>query len=203
MKNLITFWGLFFTLITPVLAQNRFSIAPTLGFIFGHDEYQLQRLSNDFMHHSATNKGLSVGVTGRYYVSPKLDVSIGLALNVLTVNAQQQYNQPYKTMGVKMNTGYAQVPVLVNYRLLSKRLSPYVSVGASFSNYNHIAIREAINTSALIGIGVDYRLGSKLSLLVQPTGSYLLKQPPNDLYNTFSPYYSYLLGLQTQLIWRF
>lgn len=202
MKNLITFWCLFLTTIIPLSAQTRFSIAPTLGFMWGQDEYQLQQAGTDFSHYSATNKGLSVGVTGRYYVSTKLDVSIGLALNALSVNAQQQYNQPYQTMGVKLTTGYAQVPVLIDYRLLSKRLSPYVSLGASFSNYNRIASKGAIYTSALVGIGVDYRLGSKLSLLVQPTGSYLLKQAPNDAYNTFSPYHSYLVGLQIQLIWR-
>ena len=202
MKNSFTFWCLFFTTITPVLAQTRFSIAPTLGFIFGQDEYQLQRSSTDFMHYSATNKGLSVGVTGHYYVNSKLDVSIGLALNVLTINSQQEYNQPYQTRGVKMTTGYAQVPVLVNYRFSTKRLSPYISVGVSFANDTQMAIRGAIYTSALAGIGIDYKLGNKLSLLIQPTGSYLLNQAPNDLYNTFSPYYSYLVGLQTQLIWR-
>ncbi len=85
------------------------------------------------------------GLTARYHIRPKWDISGGLLFN-----AEQQ--QRDKSRGFSKE--YVRLPILINYRLFDRRLSPYVSIGASFSNEIQFANNGGIKTNALIALGV-------------------------------------------------
>lgn len=197
MKNLFTFL-LFISLpVVSAQAQSRVSLSPTLWLNYGVFNYQLRYLLSPTLGKNLTYPGNmisgSFGLTARYHIDSSWDVSAGLLYNL----------ESQKAGGIPVLSKYVRLPVLVNYRPSAKRLSPYMSLGASFSNQTRFpfANKRDIKTNALVGLGAYYDLTPKLSLLVQPTISFLVSRPEaQDV--SFGKYYFYQVGLQTQLVWN-
>lgn len=184
----------------PVWAQNRVSIASTYWFNYGIYAYQVTStysgLGGSFAGRDIAS---SVGLIARYHFITKWDVSVGLLYNWnsshLTESPGIYDSSPFRSQAI-------QLPVLINYRLTAYRLSPYFSAGA-FLVKSKTFTTAPTKVNGLLGIGLDYRISSGLSVLVQPTASYLFYKPADDPYFHFSNYDYYGLGLQTQLIWYF
>lgn len=144
MKNLFAF-VLFISL--PLLnaqAQGRFSFSPTLWFDYGTYAYQFRPVysANDTRVQSGNAYSTSLGLTARYHIHPKWDVSVGVLYN----DEHQQEG------GQQFSKSYVRLPILVNYRSSDKRLSPYFSLGASLSNETQLANNGGIKTNVLIGL---------------------------------------------------
>lgn len=181
-------------------AQSRLSIAPTYWFNYGIYAYQVQStysgLGGSF---AGRDLASSAGLTARYHFTPKWDVSVGLLYNW---NSSHLTESPDIYDSSPIRSEAIQVPILVSYRLTAHRLSPYFSGGA-FLVKSKTFTTAPIKVNGLLGVGLDYRIGSGLSVLVQATASYLFYKPADDPYFQFSNYDSYSLGVQTQLIWHF
>ena len=200
MKTITICWSLLLLNLAPSLAQSRFSIAPTYWFNHGNYTYQILLLSDPRMSvsdFSGYSNGSSVGLTSRYHINETWSFSVGVLYN----KSASHVNIP-QTGDVRIQSEYIQLPILANYRLTTHRLSPYFSAGI-FLEKNKSVTNDPFKTNAVIGAGVDYRINSRFSLLVQPTGSYLLYKPSNSglvVYNSFN---SYKLGVQVQTVWHF
>jgi hypothetical protein len=203
MKHVIAFFGLFMLLTLSTSGQGRWSIAPAYGYNLGYEQFTYQSNDKEFLQFTENTKGSSAGLTTHYAISPQWDVSVGIHGVFLASTALYHYNQTNHTFAIQGTHSYVQLPVLINYRLSQKRLTPYFSGGALFSNRAMRANSVGINTSVQAGIGIDYQLSPKLSLLIQPTGSYLLTRPKDNATSEYNPYHSYIVSLQTQLMWRF
>ncbi|QDK79945.1 outer membrane beta-barrel protein [Spirosoma sp. KCTC 42546] len=203
MKSLSLFVGLFGLSITLLSAQSRVSIAPTYWFAYNPYSYQLDMTYNAVptqIQAAGYNTVSSLGLTTRYHVSFRWDLSVGVLYQRNTDHVESPQG-PYSESATFISKG-VQIPVVLSYRLNDHRLSPYFSAGALFTK--SITFTEAlVKTDGLIGVGLDYQLHSGLSLLVQPTASYGIFQPVPDAFPRYINYRSYSLGIQTQLIWHF
>lgn len=203
MKVILLFTVLFSTSITFLFAQNRVSIAPAYWFNYNPHSYQVDVNYNGSQRQfKASGHDIisSYGLTARYHFTPQWDISAGV-LYYRSTNHIQSPLGPYGEPASFTTNGW-QLPVLVNYRLTSHRLSPYFSTGAIFTKSKTFTGRP-ITTDGVVGIGLNYRIDSGLSLLFQPTISYSFYRPANDAFTTYTNYSSYSLGVQTQLIWYF
>lgn len=203
MKSLLLSVGLFSTSITLLSAQSRVSIAPTYWFNYNPYAYQVDMNYNGMQNQTqVSGRGIvsSLGLTARYHVTPQWDVSMGVFYYSNTdyiKRPQSPYgeSEPFTSKG-------GQLPVLVSYQLTNRRLSPYFSAGVILAKSKTFT-KAPLKTDGVVGVGLQYRLDSGLSLLLQPTASYAFKRPVSDAFFQFTNYTSYSLGLQTQLIWRF
>ena len=203
MKTSLLFAGIMLMLTAPSLAQSRFSLAP--AYWFNYNPYSSQAT---YSYNGLTTpifaSGYSIvssfGLTARYHFTPQWDVSVG-ALYYRDANHIKSPQGPYGDFVPLISKGW-QLPLLVNYRLTQRRLSPYFSTGAIFARSNTFTGRP-ITTDGVVGIGFSYRLDAGLSMLVQPIASYSFYRPANDAVYNYTQYSSYSLGLQTQLIWSF
>ena len=203
MKASLLFGALILMLNAPSVAQSRFSLAP--AYWFNYNPYSSQAT---YTYNGSTTQILasgysivsSFGLTARYRFNPRWDVSIG-ALYYRDANYNKSPQGPYGDFAPFISKGW-QLPLLVNYRLTDRRLSPYFSTGVIFARSSTFTGRP-ITTDGVVGVGLIYRLDAGLSLLVQPTASYSFYRPASDAVYTLTQYSSYSLGLQTQLIWSF
>jgi hypothetical protein len=188
---------------TLLLAQSRVSLSPT--YWFNYNPYSSQTIVT---YNGSTSQILasghsivsSYGLTARYQFTPQWDVSVG-ALYYRAADHMESPQGPYGAFTPFISKGW-QLPLLVNYRLTNRRLSPYLSTGAIFTRSNTFTGRP-ITTDGVVGIGLNYRIDSALSLLLQPTASYSFYRPANDAVYTLTQYSSYNLGVQGQIIWYF
>ena len=191
---------LFFFLIstTFLCAQGRISVAPTYWFNYGNYTYQTHSVyDGSDAKSSGYSLGSSAGLTARYNFAQKWDFSVGVLYNKATSHLKTSQGD-----NVQLTSEYIQLPILINYRLSEQRLSPYLSAGAVFEKNKSVS-NDPVKTSPIIGIGVDYKISSRLSWLIQPTASYLLYKPANTAFYQFISYHSYKIGLQTQLVLYF
>lgn len=197
MKSILSSLGCFLIFSSTVLGQSRFSIAPTTGFVYSTYSYQTHSIRDgstfDARGHSNAS---SVGLNVRYHLDTKWAVSFGLLYNHINSAVQGSPITTTNFSGDKI-----LFPVLANYRFSNKRLSPYFSIGPLFSK-NKSDDSEPIKLNGLIGIGIDYQIRPKYSLLLQPTVSYLLSKPNSTAVYSFDKFQSYQFGLQAQLIWK-
>lgn len=203
MKTFVLFGGLFLITTVSLFAQSRVSIAPSYWLNYNPYSYQINFTNNGSTTQtlaSGHNIVSSFGLTARYHVTPQWDVSAGVAYYRNTDHVKSPQG-PYGDTTPFTSKGW-QLPVLVNYRLTSHRLSPYFSGGAIFAKSKTFTGRP-ITTDGVVGVGLNYRIDSGLSVLLQPTASYSFYRPANDAIIAFTQYNSYSLGLQTQLIWHF
>ncbi len=203
MKSLLLSVLLFGASITLVSAQSRVSIAPTYWFNYTPYSYQVNSsfngLNTEFQA-SGHSIASSFGLMARYHFTPQWDVSVGAFYyrnTAYSTNPTSPYGKsiPFTSEG-------GQLPVLVSYRLTNRRLSPYFSAGAIFAK-SETFTEAPIKTDGVVGVGLNYRFDSGLSLLVQPTASYSFTKPVSDAFFQFTKYSSYSVGLQTQLVWYF
>ncbi len=182
------------------IAQSRFSVAPTYWFTNGIYKYQVRLLSDPvagISDYSGYSNSASFGLMTRYHFQTKWSISVGMLYDRSVSHLRApQYNT------VTLYSEYIQLPIFVNYRLTTNRLSPYFSVGAFFEK-NIPNAKDPFKTNVLLGVGIDYRITSKLSLLVQPTASYLLYKPADSDLIKYDKFNSYKAGVQAQAIWHF
>lgn len=203
MKFILLFVSIFSVSIALVSAQSRMSIAPTYWFNYNPYSYLVDFAYNgSSTQFLASGHGLvsSFGLTVRYQFTPKWDVSLG-ALHYRNTDHMKSPQGPYGEPTPFTSKGW-QLPILVSYRLTNRRLSPYFSTGVIFTKSNTFTGRP-ITTDGVVGVGLNYRIDSGLSLLLQPTASYSFYRPANDAFYQFTNYNSNSLGVQTQLIWHF
>ena len=185
-----------------VVAQSRWSIAPTYWFQHNPYTYQVTNLFGTRpaqLQATGFNTISSVGLVVRYHLTPHWDVALGGLYSRVTNHINDPQN-PYGEAS-SYTSKAVQLPLLLNYRLTTHRLSPYFSAGAFFTK--SITFDQArLTTDGVLGMGLAYQFGSSLSLLVQPTASYSFSPPTNNTFYQFSGYQSYNFGLQAQLIWR-
>jgi len=203
MKTALLVALLFSASVTLLSAQSRVSIAPTYWFNYNPYSYQINHTFNGSTTQtlaSGHDVVSSVGLTVRYHFTPQWDVSLG-GLYYRDTNHAKTPKSPYGEFAPFTSKGW-QVPVMVNYRLTEHRLSPYFSTGAVFTKSNTFTGRP-LTTDGVVGVGLNYRVDSGLSILLQPTASYSFYRPASDASFSFTEYSSYSLGIQTQLVWRF
>lgn len=203
MKNCLLSAGLFFAMASSLLAQSRVSIAPSYWLNVNPYSYQIRQTFNgSTTQTSASGHGVSssVGLTVRYYFTPHWDISAG-TFYYRNADHIESPSGPYGEYTPFISKGW-QMPILMNHRLTDSRLSPYFSVGAILAKSKTFTERP-ITTDGVIGIGLDYRINSGVSILIQPTASYSFYRPASDAFYTFSQYTSYSFGVQTHLIWHF
>ncbi|GAB3785722.1 hypothetical protein GCM10028818_47840 [Spirosoma horti] len=194
MKTLV----FFLTSTTCLFAQGKVSIAPTYWFNYGNYSYQTHSIyDGSNAKSSGYSLGSSAGLTVHYNFNQKWNLSVGVLYNRATSHLKTPQSD-----NIQLNSEYIQLPVLINYRLSNRRLSPYFSVGTIFEK-NKSASNDPLKTNAVMGVGVDYKISSKLSWIIQPTASYLINKPDNTAFYQFSKYNSYKVGLQTQLVVHF
>lgn len=217
---LITCLGCF----NPVLGQSKFSVgivaAPTFNYVNTELTHNLPGENGSLIpvdfHSKSSGYGYSVGVLAKYGFSSRLSVATGLLLN--NVN----YREPTVTTSPDLNalplpydfqlytptstTRSLQVPLLINYRTSSKRLSPYLSAGALTTLYSTTIFEgnqgsdntiEKIQFHPTLAAGIDYRINERFSLIVQPTFVYYLP------YKKVIVYKNYQLGSQGQVVYHF
>lgn len=202
MKTLLLAGSLWLAATTALWAQSRVSVAPTYWFNYNPYSYQINYTNNGSTTQtlaSGHNIVSSVGLTARYQVTPQWYVSAG-ALYYRNTNHLKSPQDPYPSTPFT-SKGW-QVPVMVSYRLTDHRLSPYFSTGAVFTKSKTFTERP-LTTDGVVGVGLNYKFDSKLSLLLQPTASYSFYRPASDAFFTFTQYRSPSFGLQTQLIYQF
>ena len=205
MKMLVVLGGLLLFLFSTGLAQGRLSLAPTIQFDRG--SYVAKARSNyvhgDEANYMGNTLGYSLGLTAHYYVTDRWDLSLGTLRTQLTDRAEIKLLNPSRPTGTwTQDYNYYQVPISLNYRSSQKRLGAYISLGAILSNQPIMNNLARVKTSAFVGVGINYQLAPKLSLLLQPTVSYLFSKPKDSTSLIFEMYQSSLLGLQMQLLWR-
>lgn len=202
MKILSLFTGLFLFTLASSSAQKRMSIAPTYWYDYNPSSYQV---SLNFSGLPSQSEGTgrttvsSVGLTASYHFTSQWNLSLGVLYSRNTIHIQSPQG-PFGESPSFTSKG-VRIPALLNYRLTTRQLSPYVSAGAIFTKDN--TYEDAIKTDGMIGVGLDYRFSSALSLLLQPNAIYSFSSPINGSSYHLTNYRSYTLGIQTQLIWHF
>ncbi len=202
---------------TAASGQSRFSIAPTFALGQRHFNFTSQFPGSDSrLIGSSTYQGFSAGVTTHYAFSPNWSVSVGLLYNRFKGNDDYESISGVTSTRSSATGRYEsiQLPVLLNYTVSTRRLSPYLSAGvlvnynyrdtfsttvggsiATIQNNRKIDDPRAVLVQPMIGIGVQYRFTPAISLIVQPTATYEVGKP-GTYYTTFR---NYQVGLQTQL----
>ncbi|RZK42364.1 MAG: hypothetical protein EOO61_05465 [Hymenobacter sp.] len=203
MKILSLFLGFSLFALASSSAQKRLSIAPLYWYEYTPYSYQVSLNYNGLPTQSQGTGHTSVssiGLTASYHFAPQWNLSLGVLYSRNTIHIQSPQG-PFGELPSFTSKG-VRIPLLISYRLTDNRLSPYVSGGAVFTK-NNTYTEDAIKTDGLIGVGLDYRFNSALSLLLQPTASYSFSPPINSSVYHLTNYRSYALGIQTQLIWHF
>lgn len=226
---------LFYTIILVVatstlsFSQGRFSLSATLSPTQRNLEYRLKvydsspDISGANVH--AKDHGGSVGLMAHYQFHRNWSVSSGLWYNrskgYLDFQAFRNNDlfEPEPTRQMTLNN--LQLPVLINFSPSKHRLSPYLSTGVVFSmNYKSlispypgsvepgVARSEDINTHVLLGIGAQYRINSRWSLIVQPTAMYRLENLKKKADQGYpiqfrSRFRDWQFGVQAQLKYTF
>lgn len=224
MKSLITLT--IATLLTVggysvVWGQSRFSVAVNVAPTFSHTNWQQVAPIPDPVTQSPTTVvgsrsnawGYSIGVLLHYNFDQKWSILTGIRAshavwgksifseNAVDIPIQYTYGHPFRN-------AYS-TPLQVNFRSSGKRLSPYFSAGATFNypetsyllvNGDEIPVKfgKAVVINPIVGAGVDYRLSQRCSLMVQPTLQYDVQD-----HSSYTFYHSYVLSLQTQLLYHF
>ncbi|GAB3912123.1 hypothetical protein GCM10028803_54880 [Larkinella knui] len=214
---------------TLVFGQGRFSLSATIS----PTQRKLDVISNFYSSNDdvssakviANDKGGTVGLTANYQFHRNWSVSSGLWYNRSTGHLDFQAfrngvaYEAEPTRRAEYNN--LQLPVLINFSPSKHRLSPYLSTGLVFSmNYRKaigpyqnttdltVAHSSKVNTNVLVGLGAQYRINSRWSIIVQPTVLYQLqklKSKPTGypMQHDFSHYRDWQVGVQAQLKYTF
>lgn len=206
----------------PSLGQHKFSISVSLAPIYSHSDTKVvlpiadpaAQLPSTEVVTKAHGVGYSFGLMGRYSFSEKWSVSTGIwATHSLSSSIAVNQNGSPFTLTYPYSHPFTfayKIPLLINYRPLTTRLSPYFSAGATgdirsktyaiLGNGQEIPVTfgKAVVITPLLGLGGSYRFSDRLSLIVQPTIQYDVQSRPSYDYA-----HVYQLSLQTQLMYHF
>lgn len=141
--------------------------------------------------------GYWTGLNGTYSFTPKWSASAGL-----------WFSQSLSKAGnVRVRTYQFSVPVLINYRILKRKISPYISTGLSYNfdattriSISDYRVRENKSStdatvSPTFGAGAILDLSPRISLIAQPTAIFFSAPGNLDVRD-------YLLGFQAQFMFR-
>ena len=209
--------------LRPAFGQSKLSVSISASPVYRYINTQYRTYLPDGkggspalydVHARQNGNGYAMGLMAHYNFSNKWSLSTGLFLNQTKLDAPTITTNPDLTASpngpqfllLSTTVRSFQVPLSVNYRTSTKRLSPYLSVGALTSVYS-VSIYEGglksqntvkeIRPNPTLGAGIDYRLNDHFSLIVQPTFVYFFP------YGKFISHKSYQMGLQAQLLCKF
>ncbi|WP_138992922.1 outer membrane beta-barrel protein [Larkinella sp. C7] len=173
----------------------------------------------------ANDKGGTVGLTANYQFHRNWSVSSGLWYNRSTghMDFQAFKNEiaydPEPTRRTIYNN--LQLPVLINFSPSKPRLSPYLSTGLVFNmnyrsaigpypNANDLTVARSneVTTNVLVGLGAQYRINSRWSVIVQPTALYRLQKLKSKsngylMRHEYGHYRDWQVGVQAQVKYTF
>ncbi|WP_420151061.1 outer membrane beta-barrel protein [Spirosoma sp.] len=200
-------------------AQTRFSVAITASPAYAHFNTSLNLLVPDGngqiqpinLSNKSSSAGFLTGFMMHYAFTPRWSVSSGLWYNRLGADGINPFvpgNFPARIISQNL-----QIPLLVNLRLNSRRLSPYFSLG-SLANFpqstlyrsetnagtdkTSIRFNTPADFRAVVGAGVSYQLAQHWSLLFQPQLVWHF-QPKGD----YERFIAYQLNGHFQLMYSF
>lgn len=182
----------FFALIkiNKVTGQSRFAIAPTIGAIQGNIP------SRNYFNMPASHDkgyGLLIGLMGHYFLNPRWTISTGV--NYHRINL---YTRTLDERKEKLN--FWNVPVLLNYKPILHTFSPYFSAGAVLSSRSTYSTKLPTALDIIIGAGVAYKPGSRVSWIIQPVWQKEVAPKPSKLIP--SKYQLYKISLQIQMLFH-
>ncbi|REA64303.1 hypothetical protein DSL64_01780 [Dyadobacter luteus] len=200
------FMVVFLLLSTTGFGQRKFALSATVApsYTRGSTALNLSR-GDDLFRSSSTvilNSDVAVtgywaGLNGTYSFTPKWSASAGLWFS----------HSLSKAGNVRVRSHEFSIPVLINYRVLKHKISPYISAGLSYnfdaatrisiSDYSIVETKSPITAtvSPTLAAGVIFDLSPQISLIAQPTAIFF--SAPENL--TVS---DYLLGFQAQFMFR-
>lgn len=174
-------------------AQSKLSMSALLA-----PSYIRTSSSNDQGGRYRTHQSsLPLGAMLHYHFSDRWSASSGLGLEWRYWSDKDYYN-----FGGQRH--YFYIPLLFNYQVNKKRLSPYFSAGAQLYKWKYLnygvpgnevglTIGMPVRVHYLAGAGVKYRFNEYLSLTTQPI----------FIYGSEDGKRTYQYSLQTQLVCRF
>ncbi|NBB21386.1 outer membrane beta-barrel protein [Runella sp. CRIBMP] len=180
--------------VNRVLGQSHFAIAPVIGIIHGS-----VTANNYFDIPAVRDKGYGplLGVMGHYFVTPKWSISTGMNYHRINYRRTTPNENLYKS-------NHWNIPVLINYKIIDRALSPYFSAGGVLSSrsvYLDLAIARPKFATAFdltIGAGVIYKPTSRVGWIIQPLWQKEVAPKPN---NAILPRYNASkVSLQVQML---
>lgn len=209
--------------VTTARSQGRFTVsvsaAPVYNYnhtlaIFSLSDANGQQVRSQ-INYQSSGGGYTVGISARYAFTPNWSVSTGIWRNQL--RSTQSFPFAPNDIRARVITSGYQIPLLINYKPGTGRLSPYFSVGALGYLYGKTRYKPAdgsglsdvnvkfsnpVNVQAVVGIGASYQLTSHWSLTAQPL--LIWRFPPKeDSFVTYSTYISYQVQGLIQLGYTF
>ena len=212
--------GLLLALSVPTAAQSHFSIGLTAAPVLSHVSSRFSvslpdqngQLYQQTLDTKSTIGGYFVGVPVQYNITPKWSISSGLWFTQLRSTGDYLFSASGTSARI-ISSGYT-VPLTVNYRPTTRRLSPYFSVGAVSSfqistlykpeagtGLQDITLKfgkHAITVQALLGAGAAYRISPHWLVTAQPQLIWYFKPS-----GRFERYVSYRANGQVQVLYSF
>ena len=225
LRTLLFYMG-FLICIYPSFGQGKFALSASVTPYYQHTNSKTNIFLPDLSGgtpiavdetYRQNGQGYAVGLMARYALTAYWSISSGILCNYTTYKTPTITTRPDYTMvnipqfitGKSHKHNY-QIPLLVNYQSSTKRLSPYLSAGALFSFRGTsfidvgtgvetpVVFGKALGISPVVGIGGIYQLNNHLSLIAQPSFTYIM--PPGNATVIFNK--NYLFGLQAQLLYK-
>ncbi|MFD2936360.1 PorT family protein [Spirosoma flavum] len=193
--------------VTPTLSDTHY----TTRFLYPDSDGQI--VEPVYLNGNRWASGYSAGLSLWYTYAPGWSVSSGIWYQQLTTRQARQAVAGEGTITLRKRV--IRIPVLLNYVLSTKRLSPYFSFGVLTDI--PIAARVIVTRSGqstqylrlenssrpifhvLVGAGMQYKLNRRYTLMAQPIWTYNLGQLGGT--STYNP--SYELSLLAQIAYSF
>ncbi|GAB3170058.1 outer membrane beta-barrel protein [Telluribacter humicola] len=155
---------LFFTsftssLFNSVWAQSKLSIAPTVAPFSSYSDSQKQ---NYLLFKYGT--GLTIGANINYHFTPVWSLTTGYWYQWGKVKGQ--YGDFFNFF--RSQEEYMNIPLLLNMRPSSRKVSPYFSGGVILSKETGL-YKSRMAAKTMLGAGVSYQLSPRLTVIAQPT----------------------------------
>jgi hypothetical protein len=141
-----------------VRAQSRFSIAPVVApFSSYSDSYKQNYLRFKY------GSGLTIGANINYHFTPVWSFTTGYWYQWSSVKAQRgDFFTFYRS-----KEEYTHIPLLLNMRPSSGKVSPYFSGGILLSKQT--GLDRSLVAKTLLVAGVSYQITPQLTVVAQPT----------------------------------
>lgn len=153
---LLFFTGFFFN---SAWAQSRFSVAPVVAPFSSYSDSHKQ---NYLLFKYGT--GLTIGANINYHFSPVWSLTTGYWYQRGKVKGQ--YGDFFAFF--RSREEYMNIPLLINIRPSSRKVSPYFSGGMILSKETGL-YRSRMAAKTMLGAGVSYQLSPRLTVIAQPT----------------------------------
>lgn len=161
-----------------------------------------------------TSQIYSVGLLAHYAITNRFSIVTGIRRNytnnqlptITTIPDLSANPNNSQIIGIATHMRNYQIPVLVNFQTSTNRLSPYFS-GGGLVDFPSIRVfdngsktktpNQTVHIYPSLGAGIIYQINGILSLIMQPTLTYILPD------GSFINYQNYQWGVQAQLMYHF